>query len=319
VPTSIVNVLCNWYSKLTAQVRWNGCISKCFKVRSGVRQGSVLSPVIFNVFVNMFITDLRAAGIGCTVKQMFLGCLMYADDIILLCPTTSGLQKMLDVCYTTSVKLSLQFNVMKSHCIAFGKSANLCMESLNIGTGCIEWCDSIKYLGMHIVSSKNIAFDINPIRRAFFAACNCVFSNCSSASEIVQLSLQESYCLPILTYSSPAVNLKMKQASSLNACWNSVYRKIFGFHKWESVRLFIYGLGRLDLHHILLMRRLKFYNHLCSASCNVLLSNLFWCYWTANFATDVCCAKILTTLCEASVSIRDSFALMVGQLINISE
>ena len=152
------------------------------------------------------------------------------------------------------------------------------------------------------------------------AACNCVVSNCSSASEIVQLSLQESYCLPILTYSTPAVNLRMKQVSSLNAFWNSVYRKIFGFHKWESVRTFIYGLGRLDLHHILLMRRLKFFNHLCSGSTTtILLSNLFWCYWTANFATDVCCAKILTTPSKASVLIRDTFALMVGQQINISE
>ena len=54
VPIAIVNIICNWYSKLTVQVRWNGSLSERFKVGSGVRQGGVLSPVIFNVFYEYF-------------------------------------------------------------------------------------------------------------------------------------------------------------------------------------------------------------------------------------------------------------------------
>ena len=54
------------------------------------------------------------------------------------------------------------------------------------------------------------------------------------------------YCLPILTYAAPAIKLKACQLHELNCCWYSVYRKVFGFHRWESVRVFINGLGRLD-------------------------------------------------------------------------
>ena len=68
---------------------------------------------------------------------------------------------------------------------------------------------------------------------------------------VVHLTLQESYCLPILAYAAAAVKYTTSQEDELNASWNSVYRRIFGFNKWESVRAFIFGLGRLDLHHVL--------------------------------------------------------------------
>jgi len=42
-PADVINLLCNWYSKLFAVVRWNGAYSNAFAIRSGVRQGSTLA------------------------------------------------------------------------------------------------------------------------------------------------------------------------------------------------------------------------------------------------------------------------------------
>jgi len=58
---------------------------------------------------------------------------------------------------------------------------------------------------------------------------------------IIQLQLQESYCLPVLTYATPALNLSSRQLKEMNVCWNGVYRKIFKSYKWESVKCFICG------------------------------------------------------------------------------
>jgi len=91
----------------------------------------------------------------------------------------------------------------------------------------------------------------------------------------------ESYCLPVFQYCTSAVHLNVTQLSELDACWNMVYRKTFGFHKWESVKLFIAGLGRLDLIHIrvwsclkLCKRMINSTNQVIKTCCDVYLLGL---------------------------------------------
>ena len=57
------------------------------------------------------------------------------------------------------------------------------------------------------------------------------------------LSLQEAYSLPILMYAAPALHLSVKQTNELNVCWNMVFRRIFRYNKWESVRAVVDGCG----------------------------------------------------------------------------
>jgi len=49
----------------------------------------------------------------------------------------------------------------------------------------------------------------------------------------------------LVTYAAPALNLSEMQLREVNVCWNSVFRKIFKFKQWTSVKCFIHGLGRI--------------------------------------------------------------------------
>ena len=75
------------------QIKWNSSLSEPFNVCNDVCQGSVLSPCLFNVYMDDLLGDLRDSGVGAKIGNMFLGCLAYADDFLLISPTAAGLQK----------------------------------------------------------------------------------------------------------------------------------------------------------------------------------------------------------------------------------
>jgi len=104
----------------------------------------ILSPTLFSLFVNLFIVWLKSSGIGSQINNVFYGCFLYAVDIIILSPSVSGLQVMLDNCYHTSTLLSLRFNHLKSHCIILDKSYKLSVQPMMLGFNCIQWVDCTK-------------------------------------------------------------------------------------------------------------------------------------------------------------------------------
>ena len=80
----IIKIIVNWYSKMFASVRWNGAFSNMSPIKSGMLQSSILSSSLFNLYVYVIIVALSKVGYGCFVRQIYMGCIVYADDIILL-------------------------------------------------------------------------------------------------------------------------------------------------------------------------------------------------------------------------------------------
>ena len=83
-------------------IRWNNSLSRMFAVAGGVRQGSTLSPSIINGFMITFLVNLRFLDVGCHVNHQYVGCFLYANDIIVISLCIIGLQQMLVVCSATA-------------------------------------------------------------------------------------------------------------------------------------------------------------------------------------------------------------------------
>ena len=69
------------------------------------------------------------------------------------------------------------------------------VSSVNLCGSPVAWCESIKYLGVHLQRGNSVKFDINPTKRAFYAACNTIFLHISGVDQLALLKLQETFSL----------------------------------------------------------------------------------------------------------------------------
>ena len=183
---------------------------------------------------------------------------MYADDLILISASIIDLQSMLQICNETAKDLGINFNPTKSVGFQIGPNVILQPSPLVISNLNLPWIDKVDYLGITLSKAKYFLVDLSKIRAKFYSTVYSILSKCNTTSEMVKLKLLESHCLPILLYAVESLNLPCFQIKELNACWNSVYRKIFKYQRWESVKTLICTSGRLDLHRIINQKSLSF-------------------------------------------------------------
>jgi uncharacterized protein (DUF488 family) len=106
-------------------VTWNGEESRYFSIGNGVKQGAILSAILYCVYTNGLFEQLRRQKIDCYVGKSFVGVLGYADDLYLMSPSLDGLQDMLSVCEEYAEKHNLRFSTdanpkkSKTKCIAY--------------------------------------------------------------------------------------------------------------------------------------------------------------------------------------------------------
>ena len=97
--------------------------SRPFVVGNGVKQGGVISPIMFCIHIDCLLGALQNSGSGCYIGRMFLGALAYADDIVLLAglaPTPGAMRAMLAISDSYSDDLHIVFNTKKSKCMYMG-------------------------------------------------------------------------------------------------------------------------------------------------------------------------------------------------------
>ena len=140
LPVIFIRLLMVMYFLQYANVRWNNLISGTFPMTNGVKQGAVLSALLYCVYVNGLFQKLRSQKAGCWIGSTFLGILGYADDNLLLAPSRQALQEMLETCENYAKEHNLQFSTnenpvkSKTKCLAYLKSQRSVPEMILNGT-----------------------------------------------------------------------------------------------------------------------------------------------------------------------------------------
>ena len=119
IPDYLLCILIYRYANQTMCIRWGSKTSEKFHVSNGVRQGSILSPHLFKVYVDDLSIILNKLQIGCSTADIIINHLMYADDIVLLSPSTGGLITLIEACQQFGFDNDIKFNSTKSAILPF--------------------------------------------------------------------------------------------------------------------------------------------------------------------------------------------------------
>ena len=237
VPLCLLFIIIFWHLNMSCKVKWGMAYSEEFNVPLGTKQGGISSPGYFSIYINDMVDLLRKSGVGCHLINIFIGCILFADDLALLSPSRSALQQMIDICRTYCQRYCLQFNAKKSKVMVIGKTYEKPCNNVTINNVPLESVNEWKYLGTTIKAGKQFLFTARPDISSFFRATNSVLSVLKGAHEHTLMHLLYTNCVPILTYACSVKEYSASDMSDCNTAMNSALRRVFGFTDWRSIRV----------------------------------------------------------------------------------
>ena len=267
-PKVFIDLIIHWYGNLWCRVRWDDSLSQWFCIRAGVRQGGILSPSFYSLYVDELISILETMNVGCYVLEVFLAALLYADDMALLAPSVKGLQLLLEKCSSYCLEWDICLNAKKSKAMYFGKRCTK-LFTLTVEEKPIEWVSAWDYLGVNIISGRRFGCSSKDRIKKFYRCANAIFRIEGRSDDLTMLRLVESHCVPILTYGMEISHFSDdREKSKIRAAYNSLFRKIFVYRRTESVTDLQLTLARPTWEMLIETMKIGFYDRLSKTNAN---------------------------------------------------
>ena len=144
----ILSAIKSLYTSVSCTVKINDNFTEWFNVNQGVKQGCVLSPTLFSIYINDLANDIKNLNCGLTIDNINISIFLYADDIVLISESTNGLQSMLNVLNDWCCKWRITVNEKKTKVLHF-RNRNVTRSSVifKCDEKIIEYENDYKYLG----------------------------------------------------------------------------------------------------------------------------------------------------------------------------
>jgi len=220
IPNELFTVLENWLGDCHTCIKWNDVTSVFIRIDFGVRQGSVLSPHLFAIYIDDMVTRLHAG------QRSFI--VLYADDILIFAPSIQELQTIVSICELELLSIDMAVNVKKSYTMRIGPRHDIKCASININNQDMPWVNEIRYLCIYVVRSSKLKCSLDHAKRSIYRSVNSIFVKLGrTASEDVILHLVHSKCLPALLYGLEVCPLTITDYRSLDFVVMRFLMKLF--------------------------------------------------------------------------------------------
>ena len=237
-------------------MRWKAQLSDQFHVSNGVKQGGILSPVLFSIYTDVMLRYLRGPGVGCYVGHHLAGALAYADDVVILAPSRSALESILAIASLRAADLSLKFNGAKSQYLHF------CSDRNSIPNDHVIFCgvDVPRVSeGLHLGNLLGTQARVNSVKSA---ACdlhrrtNVLLTRFAFCTPEVRYKLFKAHC--VIAHGSQLWDFDSSTVNDYFTAWKISVRRVWKLP--NTTRSYIlHGICRdHDIESQLISRSIKF-------------------------------------------------------------
>ena len=233
LPAVVIRVLMFVYEEQKAWVKWGKCRSRTFGIVNGTRQGSVLSPALFSVYMDDLIVKLRKAGVGCHIGGIYCGVVGYADDLLLMAPSRSAMETMLKICEDYAGNNNLEFSTdpnpvkSKSKCIFMSGHLNIDKPvNLKLYGVDLPWVKTASHLGHELSWECTMEQDMKCKRASFISRSIEVRETFAYAQPNQVLQAVKTYCFDM--YGAMTWSLFSTKAKQVFNTWPTCVKLAWG-------------------------------------------------------------------------------------------
>ena len=229
----IIRLFLNMYTNQKNCVRYNQAYSNLFDISNGVKQGGVLSPTLFCIYIDNLLISLKESGFGCKYGDAYVGCVAYADDIILLCASLYGLKHQIKICENYAHEYKLKFNGEKSQLIIFSQDGLEQFPDVFMCGETVAKVDKLKYLGIIFSNGPDDSFQSSVIKD-FNCKLNVFMSDFKKVTSKLRNKLFNNYCCSY--YGSSLC--KFQNLKRIDIQWKKAIRRIWKL-PWRARSAFL--------------------------------------------------------------------------------
>jgi hypothetical protein len=194
------------YNDVSFSIRLANGITQPFQTSIGVKQGCVLTPTFFSVYMNDLVEHFNLECDPVSINEKSISCLLYADDIVLMSQSANGLQTILDNLKLFCDKWNLKVNIQKTKVMIFNKSGKVLKGyTFSFEEQFLELVSEYKYLIIVFKPSGSFSFAIHYLsKKASIKAMFCIRKTLYSEklNAFLHLRLFDACVKPILLYCS---------------------------------------------------------------------------------------------------------------------
>ena len=225
VPAVIIRIIFDMYNRQQMRTVWKNCHSRTFKTTNGVRQGGIMSPILFCIYMDILLKQLEDAGVGCWLGDQYFGSIGYADDLMLLSPSVKGLRSMIDICENFGENYGVKFNSKKTVCMLFSRLSVGSKPEVKLCGDRLMWVDNVKHLGHIINHNLSEITDVRNKKCDMFSRVNTVVATFGKCPDNVLKTILRTQCAHL--YGTCIWNLADKSVQEYVTAWNRSVRRLF--------------------------------------------------------------------------------------------